>query len=364
MDNNEYKYLIWLAHVQGIGAANLERLLKFFGSAENLYKANAADAQILTENALARFRTAQKNINPEKCAELMEQKRIRFIHKSQNEYPELLKDIPSAPFGLFVRGEMPDFDKKWVNIIGSRKHSKYGSDTAYSLAGELSKEDIVIVSGMADGLDSWAHKGVLDNGGLTVAVLGCGIDVCYPKSNEKLYRTIMEKGAIISEYPPGTSPNKWQFPARNRIMSGLCHATLVIEAAIASGTAITVDCALDQGREVLAVPGNITSPFSGGTNLMIKQGAHVATCAADVMDVLGIIKNANEYSFNEEIHKIEDIPLAPNEKTVYALLGNEPMDLEYIIMESGLDYRNAAVALTNLEIGGRIRKLPGQRFVR
>jgi len=364
MDSNEYKYLIWLGHLYDIGAANQNRLLDFFASARNAYENCGEAAQILNGSNFAKLKAAKKNINPEKCQELMGQKNIRFIHKNQPEYPELLADISTAPFGIFVRGKMPSFDKKWINIIGSRKHSGYGKDVAYSLSGELSKQGAVIVSGMAEGLDSLAHKGALDNGGETVAVLGCGIDVCYPRGNESLYREIMEKGAIISEYPPGVSPNRWQFPARNRIMSGLCHATLVIEAAIASGTSITVDHALEQGREVLAVPGNITSPFSAGTNLMIKDGAHVATCAADVMDVLGIIKTSTEIAFNEEIHKIEDIPLAPNEKTVYALLGNEPMDLEYIIMESGLDYRNAAVALTNLEIGGRIKKLPGQRYSR
>ena len=364
MDNNDYKYLIWLAHLHGIGAFNLDRLLEFFGSAENVYRNDVGAAGILTANALGKLHSAKKNINPEKCAELMGRRGIRFIHKSSFDYPELLKSIPNAPFGLFVRGEMPTFDKKWLSIIGSRRYSKYGSDTAYSLAGETSREGVVIVSGMAEGLDSYAHKGALASGGKTVAVLGSGIDVCYPRVNENLYRELMEKGAIISEYPPGTSPNRWQFPARNRIISGLSHATMVIEAAIASGTSITVDYAHEQGREVLAVPGGIKSPFSAGTNLMIKEGAHVVTCAIDVMDVLGIIKDSRDYNFNEEIHKIENIPLAPNEKTVYALLGNEPMDLEYIIMESGLDYRNAALALTNLELGGQIKKLPGQRYTR
>jgi len=357
------KYLIWLAHLYYIGGDNIDNLLKFFGCAENLYRNDVRQANILSENMVEKINNAKKNINPEKCAELMEQKSIRFIQKDQEEYPELLAEIPSAPFGLFVRGELPDFNKKWISIIGSRKHSQYGKDIARSLSGELAKEGAVIVSGMAEGLDTQAHMGALDSKGKTVAVLGSGIDVCYPKSNEKLYRDIVEEGAVVSEYPPGTLPNKWQFPARNRIISGLSHGVIVVEAGIHSGTSITVDYALEQGREVLAVPGNITSHFSAGTNLMIKEGAHAVTCAADVMDALGIIKDDRDYSFNEEIHKIEDIPLAPNEKTVYALLGKEPLDLDYIIMESGLDYRNAAVALTNLEIGGKIKKLPGQRYI-
>ena len=364
---NELKYEIWLTHMYGTNMQYIDALLDKFGSAEGIYNAVGEplkSANIMPNMALAKIVELKKKLNPDNALSYMQSKGIRYISKDSGEYPPMLKDIESPPFGLFILGKIPDFDKLWISIVGTRRPSDYGKTVTEKLAKELSQKGIIIVSGMADGLDGIANQAALDGGTPTVAVLGNGVDICYPRVNERLYEDIIRNGCILSEFPPGVNAEKWHFPWRNRIISGLTHATVVTEGEIKSGTSITVGYALEQGREVMAVPGNITSKRSEGTNKLIKEGAHVVTCAMDILDALGIIESESLNDINEEIHNIMKIPLAPEEKTVYALLEGGSMYLDDIVKKAGCSARDVMVALSKLSVEGLIRELPGQRYTR
>jgi len=361
------KYMIWLAHSCGVDSFYIDYLMKKFEGPEGIYLAKEnkiRECRVLSEKTLSKLLYMKKNIDPDKVLFNMQSKGIKFISKFSGSYPALLKAISNPPFGLFMLGTLPDFDRPWVSVIGTRKPTSYGKAVAYNLSGELAKKGIVIVSGMADGLDGIAHKAVLEKGGSTVAVLGCGVDICYPIINERIYEGIKKTGCIISEFPPAAAPDKWHFPYRNRIISGLSSAVVVIEAEVASGTAITVKNALEQGREVLAVPGNITSNKISGTNNLIREGAHVVTCAMYVLDALGIIEIWPENNSDEEIHNNGHIPLATNEETVYSLLSDEPAELDNIIKKTSLKPQFVMVALTKLKLAGIISELPGQKYIK
>ena len=363
---DELKYMIWLTHMYGTNVQYIDNLLKAFGSAEGIYNATGEPLKkenIIPKIALSKMIELKKTLNPDELLGDMQRKGIRYIPKDSEEFPPLLKNIDSPPYGLYILGTMPSFDKLWVSVVGTRKPTDYGKTATKKLAKELSEKGVIIVSGMADGLDGVANMAALEGGSPTVAVLGSGVDICYPSVHEKLYEKIQQNGCILSEFPPGTSPEKWHFPWRNRIISGLSQATLITEAEIKSGTSITINYALEQGREVMAVPGNITSKRSEGTNKLIKEGAHVATCAMDVLDALGVIESEILNNINEEIHNILDIPLAPNEKTVYSLLVDGQKGLDDIIKKSGLEPREVMVVLTKLVISGRIREMPGQKYI-
>ena len=364
---NDLKYMVWLAHAYGVDAYYIDYLLKVYGSAEGVYRSGdikLRTGKVIPEKTLLKIANMKKNIDPDKVLAYMERRGIKYIPKFSPEYPPLLKTIANPPPGLFILGRLPGFDKPWVSVIGTRRPTAYGKTAAYKISKELAEKGVVLVSGMADGLDGVAHRAALDMGGVTIAVLGSGVDVCYPSVNEKIYEDIKETGCIISEFPPMTKTDKWHFPYRNRIISGVSEALVVVEAEIASGTSITVNCALEQGREVLAVPGNITSPKSSGTNKLLREGAHVATCGADVLDVLGIIEPSPLNNSSEEIHNNAHITLAPEEKTVYSLLDNESLDLDDIIKKTGLAPQNVMVALTRLELAGLANELPGQRYIK
>jgi len=363
---DELKYMIWLTHMYGTNVQYIDKLMDMFGSAEGIYKAvgnSLKDSNILPKMALAKIVGLKKTLDPNELLNDMQCKGIWYIPKSSSKYPEALRTIDSPPYGLYVLGEMPSFDKLWVSVVGTRKPTDYGKTVTKQLAKELSEKGVIVVSGMADGLDGVANQAALEGGSPTVAVLGSGVDVCYPNVHEKLYEKIQQNGCILSEFPPGTRPEKWHFTWRNRIISGLSQVTIITEAEIKSGTSITINYALEQGREVMAVPGNITSKRSEGTNKLIKEGAHVATCAMDVLDVLGVIENETVNNINEEIHNIHNIPLAPNEKTVYSLLVDGLMGLDEIIKKSGLEPREVMVVITKLVISGKIRELPGQKYI-
>jgi len=243
-----------------------------------------------------------------------------------------------------------------ISMVGSRKCTEYGLSVAYRFSSELARAGLVIVSGMARGVDSMSHRGALDAGGITAAVLGCGADVCYPPENKVLMRRIQERGCIISEYPPGTKPALGYFPSRNRIISGMSRATVVVEAGRKSGTLITVDQALNEGREVMAVPGNITSKLSEGTNRLIRQGATPVTSSDDILEQLGL-------TVDLPIENTE-CALAPAEKLVYDCIGLDPTAIENIYDRLSSQPGELNYVLTLLEMRKLIRRLPGQRVVR
>jgi DNA processing protein len=267
---------------------------------------------------------------------------LRFVGRGAAVFPALLRSIHDPPPGLFVRGaaDAELLSRPAVAVVGARACSGYGAAVARSLARDLAAAGLVVVSGLARGIDAEAHRGALEAGGTTVAVLGCGIDRDYPAAHRELAQRIAETGLIVSEYAPGVEPAPWRFPARNRIVAGLCAATVVVEARERSGALITADLALEEGREVFAVPGEITSSLSAGTNDLLKLGASPLTSAADVLSSFGL----------------ETTPAAATVEGAAAelleLLRDAPAGADELVRRAGLDAGEVARALVELELAG------------
>ena len=283
------KYWIWLASVEGLGPVKKFALLNKFETAKRIY--NATEKEILKVDGMSD--KIVQNMQKAKDAKLLEKYEkyilkndIKIINISDDNYPAKLKNIYAPPITIFAKGDISLLNSKSIAIVGSREPSKYGIYVAEKFSKELSKEGITIVSGLARGIDTFAHVGALSSFGKTIALLGSGIDVVYPKENAKYYREISEKGLIISEYIVGTAPESKNFPQRNRIISGLSDGVLVVEARKNSGTMITTDFALEQGKELYVIPGNITSNLSAGTNNLIKEGAKLVTDVYEILEDL------------------------------------------------------------------------------
>lgn len=270
---------------------------------------------------------------------------IRCLRRRDAAFPPLLAAIHDPPARLYLRGSAaPDLlDRPAVAVVGARACSSYGRSVARTLARDLASSGLVVVSGMARGIDGDAHRGALEGGGPTVAVLGCGVDRDYPAAHAELARRIVEAGLVVSEYEPGIEPAPWRFPARNRIIAGLCRATLVVEARERSGALITADFALEEGREVLAVPGEITSSLSGGTNALLRLGATPVTCLEDVLEAYGIERAA-----------AAAVSFGATAETILARLGDGALTGDEVVRASGVDAGAGAAALIELELAGRV----------
>ncbi|HEX7525108.1 MAG TPA: DNA-processing protein DprA, partial [Gaiellaceae bacterium] len=273
-----------------------------------------------------------------------------WVVRDDPAFPSRLRSIHDPPPGLFVRGEAPLdlLERPSVAVVGARACSSYGSSVATSLARELTAAGVVVVSGLARGVDAAAHRGALQSG-LTVAVLGCGIDRDYPRAHASLAVEIARASLLVSEYPPGVEPAPWRFPARNRIVAGLALATVVVEARERSGALITADLALDEGREVLAVPGEITSHLSQGTNALLRLGATPVTCAADVLVTIGI----------EPAPSPAPPALVGPAARVRAVVADAPVGADEIVRRTGLDAGEVAAALVELELLGLVGQADG-----
>ena len=269
----------------------------------------------------------------------------RRIARRDPAFPALLAAIHDPPPQLFVRGSADAalLSEEAVAVVGARACSSYGRSVARSLARELAAEGLVVVSGMARGIDGEAHRGALDAGGRTVAVLGCGIDRDYPAAHAELARRIVERGLVVSEYEPGVEPAPWRFPARNRIIAGLCRATFVVEARERSGALITADFALEEGRDVLAGPGEITSSLSAGTNALLKLGATPVTGAGDVLALYDIAPTARIV-----------VPFGPVADALLAHLSGSALTADELVRATGLDAGESAAGLLELELAGRV----------
>jgi DNA processing protein len=263
-------------------------------------------------------------------------------------YPSLLAQLYDPPAELYVRGDAALLGETAVAIVGARSCSPYGTQIARSLARELAGAGLVVVSGLARGIDGDAHRGTLEAGGQTIAVLGCGIDRDYPRSHTELARRIREHGAVVSEYPPGVEPAPWRFPARNRIIAGLCGATIVVEARERSGALITADFALELGREVFAVPGEITSALSAGTNDLLRQGAAPLLAAGDVLAALGL-----------EPAPRRDRPVSEAAALVLAEVTDAACDADGLVRATGRSTSEIAAALVELELAGLVTEADG-----
>jgi DNA processing protein len=357
----EKEYFLGWQYVLPGASKKFWHLVERFGSAAAAW--SASEGQLVSLGG----------VTPEKAAEIVFRRRsivlpeeleklaragIVYVEFYNSHYPEMLKNIFDPPPGIFMRGGLSQ-DGISVAVVGSRKPSLYGVAVAESLAAGLSAAGLTVVSGMARGIDAAAHKGALKAGGHTVAVLGCGVDVVYPRDNKRLMEDIASSGAVISEFPPGSPPQSWHFPVRNRVISGLSRAVVVVEAAARSGALITADIALEQGRDVMAVPGNVSSPLSCGPNRLIKQGARLVEGFADILDELGI-----DRLFNTGGEAERPSPrLTADEEKLMKLLSMEPLALDKLVEDSGLAAQQVLAALMFLEIKGMVRQLPGKHFV-
>lgn len=363
----------------GIGPRKATQLLEKFGSAENVFHATRNELESLRLKAETVESILKREFHEKAIKELETVKEAGgdVLILDDGSYPFLLREIDDPPITLYVKGDWQScFDAPCIGIIGSRKCSTYGENASEMLARDLAENGICIVSGFARGIDSAAHRGALRAKGKTIAVLGTGIDQVYPKENKKLVDEILESGgAIVSQFPLETPPLKENFPYRNRIISGLSYGVLLVEASERSGSLITARLAMEQNREVLAVPGNITSRNSFGTNYLIKSGAKLVQQWQDVVAELPqeistriLPPKLDEKSATEE--KIPQQELAPanlseTERKIWSLLSpDEPIHIDSLLDESGLSFGDLNSSLVGLDLKDLIRPLPGNFYAR
>jgi DNA processing protein len=375
--------LPWLAlkSIPGVGPVLFQRLLGRFGEPAAVFQARCEDLLGIkgVNRDLARDILGFRNWDRVE-AELanMSAAGVEVLLQTDSRFPARLKQIPYPPPLLFLKGTLLPQDDLALALVGTRAASYYGLKTCRRLAGALAVMGLTVVSGLARGIDTAAHQGALENSGRTLAVLGCGLDVVYPPENQKLYEQIPEQGALISEFPLGTPPEAKNFPIRNRIISGLSLGVVVVEAGLKSGTSITVRYALDQGREVFAVPGPIDSPTSLGPHRLIQDGAKLVQDPEDIFQELPALKKGQRPLFAAP-GRVRETPAAEGggptsaaaaappaptpEDPLLALLGSDPLSLEEIVRTTRLATSEVLSRLTILELEGLIRELPGKRYV-
>lgn len=380
MNTDEIKHFLFLANIEGLGTIRIKRLIEKFKSAVNIFNSSIdelASVENISPKTAKSILKSYENFNDEiseieKYLEKAEKLNIRILTLSDEDYPVLLKKIYDPPVILYIKGNYkPELLNNAVSIVGTRKPTDYGKAIAEKFAVELSSLGIAVISGFARGIDTIAHKAVINNKNsqaVTAAVFGCGADIIYPPENHKLYEQIAESGLLISEYKISSLPDAVNFPKRNRIISGLSAGTIVIESNLDGGALITARMALDQEREVFAVPGYITSPQSIGTNYLIKASqAKLVENTDDIIAELPCNLNGN-ISAVKSLNTLKNIKtpeLAGNEKLIYDafLMTNEALHIDFISEKSGLNISDSLVALLSLEFKGIVEQLPGKRFI-
>lgn len=312
----ENQYAHWLLNVEGVGNRSAEKLLGSGLSCEEIFMLSDKDIRnLLPPKAAGNLIKSRYSWDFEAEKRKLEENNIRFIPRISEEYPEKLKAIPDSPFAIYVKGRLPDPTKPSVAIIGARMCSDYGRYVAREFGRGLALAGVQVISGMARGVDGISQKAAIEAGGSTFGILGCGVNICYPEENKDVYKTICDNGGLISEHAPDTMPKANFFPMRNRIISALADIILVVEARQKSGTQITVDQALEQGKEILAVPGRVTDRLSDGCNFLISQGAGVAITCQDVLDRLWGRKEEPEDKEAAEVEPPEETE-APELSTI------------------------------------------------
>ncbi len=368
------KYCAWLHSTGVIGAGAYHRMRDKGMSAQSVWETDneiIKKTGVFTDTQLNHIAAAKSGKTPDEIWEELTDKGILFYCMGKGEYPQKLLNIPNAPYGLFVKGALPDPDIPCVGIVGARNCTNYGFTISYEIGRKLADKGIGVISGLARGIDSRSQQGALDAGGLTYGVLGSGIDVCYPPENSSLYERICQKGGMISEFSPGTKPQGKNFPMRNRIISGFCDALIVVEARKRSGSLITADFALDQGRDVYAVPGPLDNENSKGTNYLIKQGAGIFLSVEDMLEDLsrgGIF--ADYLSVNPPLskelknHTAQKLILADFERVVYSSLTLCPKGLDILMEETGLELKELYRAIFCLVRSGYIKEVSKNKYAR
>lgn len=371
MTHNDLKYWLALKLVENVGNIGFNTLVKTFGSPRAVFDAPIASLQKIdriTEKTARGIKYFDNWATIENELDLADRLNVSIITSDSPLYPRLLLNIYDFPPILYVRGTLSDQDIN-VAVVGSRRASTYGRFTTERLCRELAMKGVTVVSGMARGIDSAAHAGAIAGKGRTIAVLGSGIDVIYPPENRKLFEKIAENGAVITEFPFSTQPLASNFPTRNRIISGLSLGVVVVEANEKSGSLITARVALEQGRDVFAVPGSIDSPGTKGTHRLIREGAKLVENTYDILEEIAPQVNLNTVNAEPSAgnliqdHAEKSEALQADEKAILKLVGKKPVHIDTLVADSGNTVHDVLSILTSLELGGYIEQLPGKKLI-
>jgi DNA processing protein len=356
---DELAYWVGFNKVLGIGPARLRALLDFFGGVEEAWHADATSLQEigLDRRSIANLLAARKSLDLAGELERLVEAGVDVLTWDSDDYPINLRNIHDPPPVIYVRGELLPEDDWAVAVVGTRHASVYGKEAARHLATDLARNGVTVVSGLAAGIDAVAHQAAMDAGGRTLAVLGSGVDIIYPEQNRRLAEQIVQQGALVSEYPLGTRPERSNFPPRNRLISGLSLGTVVVEAGARSGALITADFAAEQGREVFAVPGSIFQRSCEGTNRLIQDGAKPVLAVSDVLEEL----NLSQITQQAEVRAT--VPTTPIEQAVLELLSAEPVHVDELGRAADLPAPTVSSTLALLELKGLARQVSGMSYV-
>lgn len=399
-------YWYWYCNIPRVGQTKLRQLLTVFESPEHVYKADEKILKglgLLTDKELGCLMDSKKDNSIYEEFTGIRKKGIHFTYPGREDYPQKLLHIYDYPLCLYYYGKLPDDKKPSVAVVGSRQNTTYGYNVAEVFAKSFAKMGIQVISGLARGIDSASHKGALKADGYTCGVLGCGVDICYPRENIELFTQMKEKGCIVSEYPVGTAPHAGQFPVRNRIISGLSDVVIVVEARKKSGSLITVAAALEQNKEVMVVPGRIGDSLSEGCNDLIKLGAAIITRPEDILDIEAIRSRLDNYrnicdykscgngeaykdinaglnnmtcnkAEKKSMHSIPEYPqnkgsvqefeLATPKNMLYSCVDLYPVGLNELMERTGLSLQEISNALVELELEGKIEEVADNYYAR
>lgn len=356
---DERLFWVGLNLVKGIGAVRFQMLLDHFGDARTAWEASPAalGSSGLSKKIVKNMLKVRASVDLHTIEEQLEAQQITLLTWLDEGYPRRLKDINQPPPVVYVRGEVTPQDEWAVAVVGTRRITPYGRQVTEEVGAFLARNGVTVVSGLARGIDSTAHKAALNAGGRSIAVLGSGVDRIYPDENRELAEKMIERGALISDYPLGTPPEGTNFPPRNRLISGLCIAVVIVEAGHKSGALITADFAVNQGREVFAVPGNIFAPQSKGTNRLVRDGAHPLLSPEDLLAALDLTMVTEHQSARTVL------PADATEAALFEILGHEPMHVDEIGLLAKLPIAQVSSSLALMELKGMVRQVGGMQYV-
>ncbi|MFQ6122724.1 MAG: DNA-processing protein DprA [Dehalococcoidales bacterium] len=359
MGNKDIKYWVGFSSIPGIGRVKLAQLENYFGDLEDAWKAAPAELKGagLDSGSIQAISTWRPKISLEAEMEKLDHYGVKVITFNDQNYPSRLREIYDYPPLLYVRGALLPEDEWCLAIVGTRRATVYGRQVTEEIVTDLAQNKITIVSGLAKGIDSVAHQAALDAGGRSIAVFACGLDIVYPAENANLARRIIQQGALISEYPLGTRPKADNFPRRNRIMSGLSLGVLVTEADETSGAMITAHLALEQNREVFAIPGSILSPASRGTNYLIQEGAKLVRDYTDILEELNLTAVAHQMEMREVV------PASETESLLLKQLGAEATHIDEVCRSTGLPISTVSSTLAMMELKGLVKQVGPMNYV-
>ena len=359
------QYGMWLCSIEGIGSHTIQKLIEAVGTPEKVYEKTLEELERIPgigEKEAKLLIQSKRYFRYRSMKEQVKAHEMEVVSYFSRDYPEKCRQISDFPKRLYFKGKLPEEDLQ-IAIVGARNCSHYGREMARKFAYELARENVGIVSGMARGIDGWAHQGALEAGGNTYAVLGNSAEICYPKEHEKLYRSILKRGGVLAEYPPETPAMPAFFPMRNRIISALSDGVLIVEARAKSGSLITADQALEQGKDIFVIPGRLGDSLSEGCNHLIQQGALLVTKPADILDFYETNGLLLRRKNRKKLSKIK-VSLESHEKMVYANLSLEPKEINQIAKETSLSIAPLMKTLFSMQRKGLIEEVGKNNYIK